>query len=78
MTERNMIVHILNKVYKMTAKGAEELLEVAKEQVPFGVYAVKKGNQLFMLNMKAQSRTQLKKMIRDFKNEGLLVYSNGL
>ncbi len=78
MTERNMIVHILNKVYETTAKGAEELLKVANEQVPFGVYAVKKGNQLFMLNMKAQSRTQLKKMIREFKNEGLLVYSNGL
>lgn len=73
-----MKVHILKKVYEMPEKEAEGVLKVAKEQVPFGVYGVKKGNQLVLLNMKAKSRTQLKQMIRDFKNQGFLVHSNGL
>ena len=71
-------VHILKKVYEMPEKDAKGVLAVAKEQVPFGVYGVKKGDQLVLLNMKAKSRTQLKKMIREFKNQGFLVYSNGL
>lgn len=73
-----MIVHILKKVYEMPDKEAEGLLKIAKEQVPFGVYAVRKDDQLFLLNMKAKSRTQLKKMIRAYKDEGFKVYSNGL
>jgi hypothetical protein len=75
---KTMKVHILKKVYEMSEKDAEGVLKVAKEQVPFGVYAVKKSGQLFLLNMKATSRTQLKKMIREFKNQGFLVHSNGL
>ena len=71
-------VHILKKVYEMPEKEAGGLIAIAKEQVPFGVYAVKKGVHLFLLNMKAKSRTQLKQMIRDFKNQGFLVLSNGL
>lgn len=73
-----MIVQILNKAYKMTDKQAEEVLAVAKEQVPFGVYAVKKGVQLIICNDKAPSTTQLKKMIREYKAQGFKVYSNGL
>ncbi len=73
-----MIVQILNRAYKMTDKQAEEVLSVAKEQVPFGVYAVKKGDQLIMCNDKVESRTQLKKIIREYKAQGFKVYSNGL
>ena len=73
-----MKVHILEKVYEMPEKDAKGVRKVAKEQVPVGVYGVKKGDQLVLLNMKAKSRTQLKQMIREFKNQGFLVYSNGL
>lgn len=73
-----MIVQILNKAYKMTDKQADEVLAVAKEQVPFGVYAVKKDDQIIMCNDKALSKTQLKKMIREYKAQGFKVYSNGL
>lgn len=74
-----MIVQVMNKVYKMTNVQADEVLKVAKEQIPFGIYAVKKGNMLIMCRDKASSKTQLKKMIRDYKAKGFTkVYSNGL
>lgn len=37
-----MKVKIANKMYQMSRKEYEGLLDVAKEQVPFGIYAVEK------------------------------------
>lgn len=62
----------------MTSKQAKELLKMSSEHVPFGIFALEKGNQIELMNQKASSRTQLKKMIRDYKSQGFKVYANGL
>lgn len=38
-----MLVSIGKKTWEMSRKEYEKLLEVAREQVPFGIYAVEKG-----------------------------------
>jgi hypothetical protein len=73
-----MIVHIVNRVFEMNKEQADEILNIGKEQVPLGVYAVERDNVLVMCNDKANSKTQLKKMIREYKAKGFKVYSNGL
>ena len=73
-----MIVHIVNRVFKMNKEQADEILNIGKEQVPLGVYAVERDNVLVLCNDKANSKTQLKKMIREYKAKGFKVYRNGL
>jgi hypothetical protein len=51
---------------------------MSKEYCPFGIYAVEKDNQIEMMNLKATSKTQLKKLIREYRLKGFKVYSNGL
>nr|DAM48560.1 MAG TPA: hypothetical protein [Caudoviricetes sp.] len=54
------------------------MLNMSKEYCPFGIYAVEKDNQIEMMNLKATSITQLKKMVRQYRIKGFKVYSNGL
>lgn len=53
------------------------LLKIASEQVPFGIYAVEKGNYAELCNLKCSSVTQLKNLTRQYKAQGFKVYSNG-
>ena len=62
----------------MPKKKFKGLLEIASEQIPFGIYAVSKNGYAEMLRMKARSITELKKNVREFKKQGYKVYSNGL
>ena len=71
-----MDVKVANKVYRMNHKEYEGLLEVAKEQVPFGVYAVEKRNYAELKCDKCSSTTQLKRMVREYKKNGFKVYRN--
>jgi hypothetical protein len=52
------------------------ILELAKEQVPFGIYAVRKADYVELLNEKHKTITQLKKSIRAYKSHGFKVYFN--
>lgn len=52
------------------------MLEVAKEQVPRGIYAVEKNDYAELRCDKCTSTTQLKAMIRAFKSQGFKVMSN--
>lgn len=52
-------------------------LKVASEQVPFGVYAVEKNNYAELRNDRCKSSTQLKAMIRQYKQAGYKVHYNG-
>lgn len=61
----------------MSRKEYQGLLEVAAEQVPFGIYAVEKGNYAELRHDKCSSTTQLKAMTRQFKSQGFRVFSNG-
>lgn len=72
-----MQVRISNRLWRMGEKEFEKLLSVAKEQVKFGVYAIKKNDYVEMRNDVCQSKTQLKKLIREYKARGFKVYYNG-
>ena len=51
-------------------------MEMAREQVPLEIYAVEKGDYAELRNDRCQSITQLKKLIRQFRSQGLRVYAN--
>lgn len=55
----------------------KELLKVASEQVPFGIYAVEKADYAELRCDKVTSRTKLKELIRQFKQQGFKAYANG-
>jgi hypothetical protein len=60
----------------MSRKEYQGLLQVASEQVPFGIYAVEKKDYAEPRCDKCESATQLKALVRQFKNAGYKVYSN--
>lgn len=64
-------------MYRMSQSEYQGLLKVASEQVPFGVYAVEKKDYAELRNDKCESVTQLKKLIRAFRQEGYKVHANG-
>lgn len=72
-----MQVRISNRLWRMGEKEFKKLLSVAKEQVKFGVYAIKKNDYAEMRNDVCNSKTQLKKLIREYKARGFKVYYNG-
>ena len=61
----------------MSRKEYQEMLEMASEQVPFGVYAVEKKGHAELRNDHCKSMTQLKAMIRQYKAAGYKVHYNG-
>ena len=67
----------MNRVYRMGRKEYQGLLQVASEQVPFGVYAIEKKDYAELRCDKCQSVTQLKNLIRQFKSQGYRVMANG-
>ncbi|MCR5835977.1 MAG: hypothetical protein K6G88_05700 [Lachnospiraceae bacterium] len=67
----------MNRVYQMSKNKALNLLQLAKEQVPFGIYAIEKDKTLELRNDKCKSITQLKDLKRQFKKAGYRVYANG-
>ena len=68
----------MNKNYQMRQDQAKAMLNMSKEYCPFGIYAVEKDNQIEMMNLKATSITQLKKMVRQYRIKGFKVHCNGL
>lgn len=52
------------------------MLEVAKEQVPMGIYALEKVDYAELRNDHCKSVTQLKNLIMEFKSQGFKVMSN--
>ena len=64
-------------MYQMSRKEYQGLLEVAKEQVPFGVYAVEKSDYAELRWDICESITKLKELTRQFKLQGFKVWSNG-
>lgn len=66
----------MKRTYQMSQEEYEGLLEIASEQVPFGIYAVEKQGYAELRNDKCKSITQLKKLIRQFKVRGFKVHAN--
>ena len=61
----------------MSREKYKALLAVASEQVPFGVYAIEKGDYAELRCDKCESMSKLKELIRMFKAQGYRVWSNG-
>ena len=72
-----MKVKVMTRIYRMSKSEYQGLLKVASEQVPFGVYVVEKKDYAELRNDKCESVTQLKKLIRAFRQEGYKVHANG-
>ena len=53
------------------------MLQIAKEQVPMGIYAVEKADYAEFRREKCESITKLKELTRQFKSQGFKVWSNG-
>lgn len=71
-----MQVKVANRTYQMSRKKYRGLLKIASEQVPFGVYAVEKGDYAELRNDKCESMTKLKALTRQFKAQGFKVLAN--
>ena len=67
----------MNRVYRMNQKEYQGLLQVASEQVPFGIYAIEKQGYAELRCDKCESKSQLKELIRNFKAQGFKVLANG-
>ena len=67
----------MNRVYQMGKTEYRGLLRVASEQVPFGIYAVEKGDYAELRCDKCQSKTQLKERMRQYRSQGFKVMANG-
>lgn len=67
----------MNRLYRMSEKEYQGLLQVASEQVPFGIYAIERQDYAELRNDNCNSVTQLKNLTRQFKAQGFKVHSNG-
>lgn len=72
-----MKVKVADNLYQMSRKEFRGLLEIASEQVPFGIYAVEKKDYAELCNQKCRSTTELKRHRHNLKQQGFKVYSNG-
>lgn len=52
------------------------MLEIAREQVALGVYALEKADYAELQNDHCKSTTQLKELTRQFKSQGFKVMAN--
>lgn len=60
----------------MSQKEYQGLLQVASEQVPFGIYAIEKKGYAELRVDRCTSITQLKDLTRNFKAQVYEVYAN--
>lgn len=72
-----MQVKVAKRLYTMTRRQFDGLLKVAGEQVPFGIYAVEKNGYAELLNLRCESRGDLKRHKHAYRNRGFKVYANG-
>lgn len=67
----------MNRLYQMSQEEYRGLLEMASEQIPFGIYAIEKQGYAELRRDKCESMTQLKDLTRGFRRQGYKVHSNG-
>ena len=72
-----MKVKINNRMWRMSHKEYQGLLEIAKEQVPLGIYAIEKKGYAELRCDKCESITKVKELSREFRKQGFKVYTNG-
>ena len=62
-----------NSVYEMTAEQLKSVLHVASKQVPFGIYAVKKGRICELHKDKFDSKEDLLDNVAKYAEKGFKV-----
>ena len=70
-------LQIAKRAYQMTREGANKVLDLAKESVPVGIYAVEKDNVIICVNEEL-SVTQTKQRRREYIKKGFRVYASGI
>lgn len=70
-------VKINNRMWRMSHREYQGLLEIAREQVPLGIYAIEKKGYAELRCDKCESITKVKELSREFKKQGFRVYTNG-
>lgn len=73
-----MKVIIGQSAYEMTAQQLNRVLKVASKQVPFGIYAVKKGRICELHNDKFDSKEDLLANVEKYSMKGFKVYYNAV
>lgn len=71
-----MTVQMADKIYEMNSKQYKGFLEVVKDCMPVGIYAVEKDSVAIMMNEKPKDREDLRKQVEGFKEKGFKVYWN--
>lgn len=72
-----MKVIVADRPYRMSREEYQGLLQVASEQVPFGIYAIEKKEYAELRCDRCKSMTQLKKLTQGFRVQGFKVLANG-
>lgn len=71
-----MKVILKDKIYEMNRKQFHGLLDVARESMKIGIYAVKKDGVAEMKNEQFDNKTDLQKAIAEYVKLGFKVYCN--
>lgn len=71
-----MIVEINGSVYGMNFKEFKEVLKIASDAIPFGIYAISKGKLAILLKEKYNNKKELKKAVTEYSGNGFKVYYN--
>ena len=71
-------VVIGKRAWKMDQEQVKEILKLASEHVPCGIYAIRKGLDYYEMMNARMTRTQLKKARNAYRREGIKVYCNGI
>lgn len=71
-----MRVILKDNVYQMNRKQFKEVLDIAKDSVKFGIYAVVKNGIAEMKNEAFDTKENLKKSVAEYEKNGFKVYYN--
>ena len=73
-----MNVIIGETLYGMNRKQLRGALEAASSLIPFGIYAVQKGDVCELRKDKFDNADELENAVGAYKEKGFKVYSNGI
>lgn len=71
-----MRVLINSRIYSMTRKQLTGVLNIAKKQIPFGIYAVEKDGVCELRKDVFGSKEELDREVAGYEAEGFRVYKN--
>lgn len=65
-------------VYEMNKEEMEGILEIARKQVPSGIYAVEKDGICELKKEEIYAEEHLKKEVEEYEQAGFKVFYNGI